>query len=617
LQNESRAAAYVARKGWQCKQSGVDGLTVETCPFCGNGDWKFTICASGDEKDGLWRCFKCDEKGNFISLKSKLGDNNDLAIASVQSMAMSSTAPPAIPPMEPLQKNLLENEHFSDVLDYLLSDRGFTQDVIEKMGLGAEEFAGKKWVVIPYFDKHGNLVYTKSRSVPPANKEFRSSAGREVPLYNNAVIHDEMDELIFVEGEADTLACLSNGIQSVVGVPGANVKKAEWIKKVDDAKPKKIYLLYDNDKVGQAAAEEMAKRLGIEKCCNILLPKFTTADGKPGKDINEWFHAGFTLTEFEALKTGARKFDVAGVKPTTEVLLEIIDDIENRGTQRWDVGTPWAELNKKVGGFSWGDVVGIIAEGKVGKTTMALNLADYWASEGDNNLFICKEMPQKNLVRKWVCAKMGVDDDKLTKDDVKAALEVAKTMPGDLLFGFTKTGKVEEEFELIRQAVRRYGVKMVVFDNLQFLVRSIEHSAQETSRVSKMFKDLAMELGIIIVLIIQPNRVREGEIVAARNANGSSAIEKDVDVMIALHRNRKAKIRADEFDGYMEADDNFDPQMLVRADLTRYAPGGVCTLMMDGAKSLVRSMDNSDRPNVPKVSHAISNETPTTSLVGI
>ena len=87
--------------------------------------------------------------------------------------------------------------------------------------------------------------------------------------------------------------------------------------------------------------------------------------------------------------------------------------------------------------------------------------------------------------------------------------------------------------------MRRYGVKIVCFDNLQLLVRSIEHSAQETSKITKMFKEICIELNIVVLLIVQPNRVREGQIIAARNAMGSSAIEKDVDSFIGLHRNRK------------------------------------------------------------------------------
>lgn len=603
MQIESKALAYVQQKAWNARPSGTDQLAVELCPVCGRDEFKFYINVSGGARDGLWDCKVCGEKGSLFQLKTRLGDREP-GLLSIKDTALSGQTPAPLPDVSAAKYRLHRNEEFGDVLDYLVAERGYTVDVIERMGLGAEEAFGKKWVVIPYFNKNGDLVYVKYRTVPPASKEFRSSQGREAPLYNEQCIVSGMDELLFVEGEADALSCMSNGISYVVGVPGANIKKAAWITKIDNAAPKKLYLLYDNDKVGQQAARDMAARIGIEKCFVIQLPVFETIDGRPGKDINEWFRAGHTIEEFEELKQQAQPFDVQGVQSLPTVIQEIQDDIANRGTKRAELDTPWESLNQRFGGANFGEVVAIIAEGKIGKTTMAMNWLDYYAEKhGLTGLNICLEMPQKNLVRKWICYKTDTDDKDLTADTVNKGLELAQAMKGDLLFGYVRAGKAEDAFDLIRQSVRRYGVKVVVFDNLQFLVRSIDHAAQETSKLSKQFKDLAMELNILILLIVQPNRVKEGEIVAARNSSGSSAIEKDVDAMIALHRNRQARVKAHDFQGFLEADENFAPEMLVRVDLSRYAPGGVVTLMMEGGKSKVRELTEADRARLqmPKV----------------
>ncbi len=599
---QSKAKTYLEQKGWSCKSSGVDQYVVETCPFCGNNAYKFYVNVGNGAKDGLWDCKVCGEMGSLYQLKTRLGDATP-GLTSVKDIALSSQAAPPLPDVTRAAVALLKNPEFSDVLDYLVAERGFTMNVIERMRLGAEKDAsGKKWILIPYLNREGNPIFVKYRSVPPDKKEFRSSPGREVPLYNAATVEINMPELIFVEGEADALACMSYGVPNVVGVPGANVKKAAWLEKIDTASPKKIFLLYDSDKVGQAAAREMANRIGIEKCCNICLSEFQTRDGKPGKDINEWFRAGHTLEEFEFLKLSSKPFDVQGVQSLPDTIEEIKVEIVNRGTRRWEFDSPWPSLNAKMGGFCTGEVIGIIAEGKVGKTTMALNWLDYLVEKYSLNcLNVCLEMTQRALVRKWISYKTETADDKITSADVDNALMIARQMPGDLLFGYTRVIKPDDVFDLIRQAVRRYGVKVVAFDNLQYMVRSITHSAAETSLLSKKFHELATELGISIILIIQPNRVQEGVIVAARNANGSSAIEKDVDVMIALHRNRICKIKAEEFTGYLDTVENFDPAMLVRVDLTRYAAGGACTLRMDGAISKVSELAAADRTNVQLV----------------
>jgi KaiC/GvpD/RAD55 family RecA-like ATPase/5S rRNA maturation endonuclease (ribonuclease M5) len=601
------------QKGWDYSDSGVDQLQIRPCPLCNNSE-KFYINVSGESKDGLWDCKKCGEAGNLFKLMEKFGDRIEGLQGSLHEFATSGRPIEPLPNVHEMHRRLMEDD---EALDYLVADRGFKIAAIEKQKLGLEELNGKKWLSIPY-SSNGVVVFVKFRSIPPVEKAFRSTAGREAPLYNEDVIKSGMEEVLFVEGECDAISVISSGEDNVVGVPGANVQKATWISRLDAADPKKIFILYDNDKVGQKAARAIAEKIGIEKCFNILLPEFTTFDGKPGKDINEWMRAGRTLREAKDL---ARPFDVEGVTGIGDAIGELQDELESKGNLKPVLDTPWPSLNAKFGGFEFGDVVGLIAEGKVGKTTMALNMADYACQKGFNVFFYCLEMPPKQLARKWISYATKTPDSrgesKITVETIKTAKGIAferlNNGFGDMLFGYTRGKSSDHIFNTIRQAVRRYGVKFVVFDNLQFLVRSIDHSAQEMSVISKQFKELAMELGIIIFLIIQPNRVREGEIVAARNANGSSAIEKDVDAMIALHRNRVAKIKANDFVGFLDADDNFEPQMLVRVDLSRFASGGVCTLWVDGEISTVREFTDIDRMAMPmpNMSGGIQMETQT------
>lgn len=588
---QSKSIAYVQQKGWAFRTTD-DQIILEVCPLCGKDNWHFYMRFRPKEKDGLWDCKVCGQTGNLYQLKEALGDRMNNAM-SMKDAAESYRQPAALPDVEAAQRALMleaENENVeSPVLDYLIAERGFTSAVIEKFKLGLVQEYGKRWLLIPFY-RGENLIYVKYRTVPPDQKEFRGLAGRECPLFNEDIIVPELDELMFVEGEADALACLSKGIEYVVGTPGANLKKASWIKKLDDCAPKVIYICYDNDQVGQTAAKEMAIRIGIDKARNIVLPK--ELNGKKVKDINEWFLAGGTIEEFNVLKAKAQPFNVEGVHSAGEILEEIRQDIAG-GKQNGKYDSQWPELNVLMNLLDDGDLVGIMAEGKVGKTTMAMNWLQYLITRYEKaGLMFCQEMQPKRLVSKWIDFVTDTPSNEKTIKTVEDAMCIAADMKADYLFGYTSSTKFSEVADTIRQAVRRYGVKFVCFDNLQLLCRNVEHSAQETSIITKQFKNLAMELGIVILLIIQPNRVREGEIVAARNAHGSSAIEKDVDYMICLHRNREGKVKQDDFDaagGYIQVAENFGPQLLVRVDLSRYSSGGSDTLWMDGAKSKVTS----------------------------
>jgi twinkle protein len=595
---ESKALNYVQSKGWQHRLSG-NQINVKDCPYCGNSNWKFYLSIEGN-KDGLWDCKVCTETGNLWKLMESQGDRVE-GLMSMREMATLGQPVEPLPNIEAAHKRLMEDE---DALDYCVGTRGFSIATIEKCKLGVEtDSSGTKWLVIPYFLK-GNPVFVKKRTLPPAAKDFRGSKGREAPLFNEDAIHPDMDEIIFVEGEPDCLSCLSNGIEDVVGVPGANLKKTVWIKKLDECSPKKVYILYDRDKVGQQGAKELAQRIGLEKCYNILLPEFTAHDGQPGKDINDWFRAGHTLEEFDILKRQAKPFDVEGVTSLGDAITELEDELLNRGTLEPTLTTPWPSLNKRLGGAEWGDVVGVIAEGKVGKTTMCMNWLDFYVGQGIPCLMYCLEMLPKRLARKW-CSFITETDDtpgrsQITLDTIKQAKALALERAADFYFAFGRAQKREQVFDKIRQAVRRYGVKVVCFDNLQLLCRSIDHAAQETAVISRQFKELATELGIVILLVVQPNRVKDGDIVGAKNALGSSSIEKDVDSMVALHRKRIGEVKEDDFQGYMDTEQTFEPQMMAKVDLNRYGPGGICTLWMEGQISKVREINPDEINNLPK-----------------
>jgi KaiC/GvpD/RAD55 family RecA-like ATPase len=591
----TRAQQFLAQVGWPNRPSGVDNAAVQTCPLCANTNYKFAVHIGG-EKDGLWQCVVCKESGNLYQLKERVGLSS-ANVVSIKDASSAKVTASAFPDLKAMHWRLTNDPSMADVLKYLTEERKFSLEVIKEFQLGCDASGEVKYYVIPYLDAANNPIFYKKRSVPPAPKGFKSPQGHEAPLYNERVIVPGMEELVILEGEADVLALLSQGYRNVVGVPGAGVKKAAWLEKLDRCAPKNIYLCYDNDKAGQEGAREMASRVGIDKAKNILLPQFPVplpdSGVKPGKDLNEFFAVGRTLEDFNVLKESAVPFDVEGVYNVATLLQELEDDIEKKGlAPTYD--TPWPSLTKRVGGFEPGDLVGIMAEGKVGKTTMALNMLDYYAEQGHQSLLFCVEMSPKRMVRKWVAMKTLTDDvagaSSITKETIHKALLMGADMPGDLLFGYSRSMRPEDIFATIRSSVRRYGIKVLCFDNLQLLVRSIEHSSTETSKLVQMFKEVAMELNILLILIIQPNRVGEGQIVAARNAMGSSAIEKAVDCMICAHRQRVAQVKQADFNGYLESDDTFEPHMLVRVDLSRYSSGGCTTLYIDGAKSKVREI---------------------------
>jgi replicative DNA helicase/5S rRNA maturation endonuclease (ribonuclease M5) len=619
VNDQSKALDYIKTKGWNYREN--DGqIVVEVCPMCHKENFHFYV-ARGGTKDGLWDCKVCGESGNLRRLMEESGDR----VAGVQSFKDMSQnqqrEAEALPDVARCHEALLND---ADALSYLEDVRGYSIDVIrrQKLGLATRRFKelGEVPVIVMPYIVGENIVYAKYRTIPPAEKKFDSPRGHQAPLYNEQVIKHGLQELVFVEGEGDALAMMSAGIDYVVGIPGANLQKAAWITKLDKAEVGQVYLLYDRDPVGQKAAYEMALRIGINRVKNIVLPEFEYADPKtgdkrPGKDINEWFQSGHSPEDFEDLKKNAEFFNVAGVTSLDDALQQIVDEIDQKdGKLMAEFRTPWPSLTKHLGGADRGDLVMVIATEKVGKTTFALNWLDDQVAQGQSALMYCLEMPPHRMARKWVSLVTETDDSPTQSDDeailrgkaMKQAINDARILArervADILFGYTKEADLDLVFETIRQTVRRYGVRIVCFDNLQLLadltLKNPSFRTTHLSQISKRFKLLAVELGILLILIIQPNRVRDGQIVDANNADGSSQLQKDCDSMIAIHRNLKANISASDFaqmGGFIDEEQAMEPQALVKVSRSRYAPGGSTTLWFEGGISKFREFEEHQR----------------------
>jgi hypothetical protein len=470
--------------------------------------------------------------------------------------------------------------------------------------------------VYPYL-VNGNCVFVHFRTLPTmplaenrVTKAFNSLKNWDAPLYNGEILREGLKEVFMVEGEANCIAAMDKGVGNIVGAPGANFKKADWIATLDQIGLEKIYICYDKDKVGQKAAQALAARIGVERCWKIVLPDFTvtTDEGetRPGKDLNEWFAVGDgTAEEFEKLKQDAELFDVDGVASSRDAVGEFYDEIMGRGIEP-KYKTQWPSLNKLVG-FDPGDVIDIVAEEKVGKTTFGLNIMEHMVDAyGEDGVIICLEMMRSKLARKWIAHLEGIEDNiPKTAEEAEALKQAflqaipkvqakAANRDGDLYFCYPKYAKTDDIYKLMRDCIRRYGVKWIMLDNIQRLcdttARGNRNRTEHLSEISKVTSQIAKDFGVQLIRIIQPHSIQKGQIASSRDADGASQIRKDCDCSIAIHRNPAGGVKTVsdwETMPYIEQATAFDEKMLVMPDLSRYSSGGQCTMHYDGARSTV------------------------------
>lgn len=619
--NGSGAFQLIISRGWKWKETGPNQVELEECMFCkktGFGHFYMSVHGSSSEtpqRDGLYNCHRCGKAGNIITLKQHLG----ILIPGVESRKDSGREREVepLPDITACHEALMADD---DALDYLINGRGFSREIIKQQKIGilpkrTFRKAGEvKALVYPYL-VNGNPIFVHFRTLPtmPVSdnkvpKDFNSPKGWDAPLYNGEIIRTGLNEIIFVEGEANCIAGMDKGVKNIVGFPGAHSKKAEWLELLDTLAPEKIYILYDKDKVGQKAAQHLAMRIGIDKCLKITLPDFSiTVDGvtRKGKDLNEWFHqGGGTLEALEELKKNAVLFDVEGVTNSTDAIQEFLDYLHDKGNADGKYQLPWPSLAQLIS-FDEGDVIDILAPEKIGKTTLALNLLEAMCDTyGEDGVFICLEMTRAKMARKYVCHKTQIadiqatckeDSDLLYKQFVTLIPQLQVTLAnreGTVHFCYPKYEKMDDLYKLIIQIIRRYGVKWIVFDNIQRACDTTlggRNRTEHLSTISKTLSQIAKDYNVQMIRILQPHRVQEGKLTSSNNVDGSSQIAKDCDAMLVLDRASEQALdkEALEQQGVLETQTNFGPELVINVALSRYSGGGIRTLHYEGATSTI------------------------------
>lgn len=605
---------YLNSKGIRYHLEGRNAIIP--CIKCGQDEGQFGI----NIDNWFWNCFrgKCAAKGNEITFKRHFGDSAQ-AVSNLEEdvvaagPATNSTKPEPVPTVEALEKahqKLMEND---EVLNWLNDERGLSIETVKaaKLGLGLRRFGPKgtpasQALMFPYFNGE-QCVGVKYRTLPPEEKDFRFTAGHEVGIYRQSVIKKDMDALILCEGESDTLALVNQGVDNAVGLPGCDTlknKEATWGDKLN--LPKKLYLVFDNDEAGQKGAHEFATRFGIGKFHNVIIPKLELDEPIDGrttiKDVNEFFAVGHTLEEFNQLLEHAKPFDIEGVTTMDSAFNELIDYLDKGGTLGPKYSFKWDSVNQRAKGIDDGDLVIVLAPAKTGKTTFCLNQTEFMAQTyGMNPHFDCMEMSAGQLLKKWAAMVLAKDEDSLTAADIREAQAIAKSRSNQFVFTRSNPGNLDKYLDFLRKIKQRYDTGVIVIDNLQLLVDltlgSNGNRPAYISTVCKRLKALAGELGVPIILIAQPRGVEEGTMVTSSHSEGSRAPSNDCDLFLVMNRNPEIRMKLSEADsiGKLETNQSHSDKVFIEVALSRRSAGGLCTLKIEGSKSILREYTDDER----------------------
>lgn len=235
------------------------------CPQCSPHRKKKTVkCLSVNIEKDCWICHHCDWRG---ALKTGVEDRSN-----PYAWKAKTYRTPEI--------------KWTDLPDKVVSwfaSRGITEQVLRRNKIAYEIVympqleAETSAIRFPYF-RNGELINVKSRD---GKKNFRMESGAERIFYGMDDVDGEI--AVIVEGEIDKLSMEVAGLKQCISVPdGAPSPKSkdysskfeflenceEWLSQI-----KTFVLAVDNDEPGKVLQEELARRLGKEKCKVVVWPE--------------------------------------------------------------------------------------------------------------------------------------------------------------------------------------------------------------------------------------------------------------------------------------------------------------------------------------------------------
>lgn len=240
----------------------------------------------------------------------------------------------------------------------------------------------------------------------------------------------------------------------------------------------------------------------------------------------------------------------------------------------WDVNpgiqTGFEKFDEMVYGLVPGSIYVIAADTRFGKTSLLLNIADYIIRGGRGFVIFTGEMKSDTVIHRMACSSTGLSYSKFRKGkfdgDERQAFknEINGLMERPLLLDETMPLSIHDFKIRATRAVQEKGAKVIGVDYLQRMnLRNsgdgmkFRDQLEAIDYISGEFMSIAKALGVPLVYLSQFSRAKRMRDKSDRrpklsDLHGSSSLEKDSHVVVAIYREEFDKPNAPELKGTAE-----------------------------------------------------------------
>jgi replicative DNA helicase len=252
---------------------------------------------------------------------------------------------------------------------------------------------------------------------------------------------------------------------------------------------------------------------------------------------------------FEIAERGSRgKSGFIAIRDVLPQTIDRLDLLHQTPGEIRGVPTGFTQLDKKTTGFQAGDLIVIAGRPSMGKTTLAVNIAENAAiAKGVPAAIFSMEMSAEQLTLRLISSLGRVNQSHLrtgnfSEEDwsrIQGAMAQLSNAP--LYVDETPALTPTEVRARARRLKRERGLGLIVVDYLQLMQVSgtKENRATEISEISRSLKALAKELQVPVIALSQLNRAveqRTDKKPVMSDLRESGAIEQDSDVILLIYR---------------------------------------------------------------------------------
>lgn len=559
------------------------GKNMYVCPFCGSGKGKNqTGALSLTDDEQKWKCFACGKSGDIYDLvgyKENITDFKEQAerLSKILDIDIENTD------FKNTEKPIRKKEIEEDLTPFFLQAnknlkntdyyRGISKATLDKYKVGyIEDWKNPKApdtapatprLIIPT-SQYSYLARDTRDTIPDYQSDFIKTKVGRLHIFNIDALYNPYNTLVYVvEGELDALSILDNGRPAIALGSVSMINK--FIKQL---KEKPIYttliLALDKDQKGQEATLKLEKEL-----INLGVDYIKYNPSLMYKDPNQ-AHMNSPVKFFDAVnipldemreQTQTQEQKEYNQNSAISLLKEFKVGLTDKSATNC-IPTGFEELDKLLSGGFYEGLITLGAESSLGKTTLALQMADQIAQQGNDVLFFSLEMSKMELITK------SISRHTLEQAGKEKEIQLAKTVrqiTNPAIYQ-TYTNKDQEILETainnyekyanhlyftegvgnittstIRQQIEKHinltGNRPVVFvDYLQIITPESKYSTdkQAIDQTILELKRISRDYKVILIVISSFNRASYGKEITLSAFKESGSVEYSSDLLLGL-----------------------------------------------------------------------------------